>query len=161
MIALHHGSNVSIERIDLSRSGRGKDFGCGFYLNPNYNQALAMAQTKVDLFEFGSPIVTSFNFDLELAEKEGLKIKVFDDYSEEWAEFIVMNRRNKSEIQAHEYDVVIGPIADDKVGLQVRLFAEGNLDVDKLIARIKYYGDKSIQYFFATEKSLTYLMRQL
>ncbi|MCM1138372.1 MAG: DUF3990 domain-containing protein [Muribaculum sp.] len=120
-----------------------------------------MAETKVDLLEFGLPIVSSFDFDIELAKKDGLNIKVFDDYTEEWAEFIVGNRRNRTEIQAHQYGIVIGPIADDKVGLQIRLFAEGNLDVDKLIARIKYYGDKSIQYFFATEKSLTYLRKRL
>lgn len=32
MIRLYHGSNVAIERIDLSRSKRGKDFGQDFYL---------------------------------------------------------------------------------------------------------------------------------
>lgn len=159
MIILYHGSNVAIENIDLNKSNKGKDFGCGFYLNPNYDQALSMAQTKVAFLEIGSPIVTSFEFDLEGAEAAGLNVKQFDDYSEEWAEFIVLNRKNKSKEQAHDYDIVIGPIADDKVGLQVRLFVEGTMDIDKLIARIKYYGDKSIQYFFSTENSLKYLRR--
>lgn len=40
MIRLHYGSNVSIDSIDLSLSKKGKDFGQGFYLNPNYKQAL-------------------------------------------------------------------------------------------------------------------------
>lgn len=159
MIILYHGSNVSIKNIDLTKSSKGKDFGCGFYLNPNYEQAHSMAQTKVDLLEIGNPIVTSFEFDLEGAQKDGLNVKRFDDYSEEWAEFVVLNRKNKSNEQAHNYDIVIGPIADDKVGLQVRLFAEGTMDIDKLISRIKYYGDKSIQYFFSTENSLNYLRR--
>ena len=43
MIRLYHGSNVAIEQIDLSRSKRGKDFGQGFYLNANPNQAMEMA----------------------------------------------------------------------------------------------------------------------
>lgn len=159
MIVLYHGSNVAIDNINLSRSNKGKDFGRGFYLNPNYDQALSMAKTKVDLLEMGNPIVTSFEFDIEGAKKDGLKMKLFEDYSVEWAEFIVLNRKNKSNEQAHDYDIVIGPIADDKVGLQVRLFAEGNMDIDKLISRIKYYGDKSIQYFFSTENSLKYLSR--
>ena len=30
MIELYHGSNVEIDKIDLSFSKRGKDFGCGF-----------------------------------------------------------------------------------------------------------------------------------
>ena len=40
MIRLYHGSNVAIEHIDLSRSKRGKDFGQGFYLNANPDQAM-------------------------------------------------------------------------------------------------------------------------
>ncbi|MCM1484341.1 MAG: DUF3990 domain-containing protein [Muribaculaceae bacterium] len=157
MITLHHGSNIAIENIDLSMSKKGKDFGHGFYMNPNYNQAKEMASAKVDIMRSGEPIVSSFLFDAEHAEKDGIRIKVFSDYTVEWAEFIVMNRRNKSATQLHPYDIVIGPIADDKVGLQIRLFAEGNISVEKLIERIKYYGDKSIQYLFATEQSLTYL----
>ena len=30
---LYHGSNVSIDTIDLKRGRRGKDFGQGFYLS--------------------------------------------------------------------------------------------------------------------------------
>ena len=30
---LYHGSNVSIDAIDLSKSRTGKDFGTGFYLS--------------------------------------------------------------------------------------------------------------------------------
>ena len=43
MTRLYHGSNVIIEKIDLSRSKRGKDFGQGFYLNVNQEQAKAVA----------------------------------------------------------------------------------------------------------------------
>lgn len=46
MTTLYHGSNVSIEQIDLSLSRKGKDFGCGFYLNANRQQALDMAVRK-------------------------------------------------------------------------------------------------------------------
>ncbi|MCM1152284.1 MAG: DUF3990 domain-containing protein [Muribaculum sp.] len=73
----------------MSLSKKGKDFGQGFYLNPNYNQALEMAEFKVDIFGEGSPLVTSFDFDGDAALEGGLSIKVFDDYSEEWAQFVV------------------------------------------------------------------------
>lgn len=39
MLKLFYGSNVVIDKIDLCRSREGKDFGCGFYLNPNESQA--------------------------------------------------------------------------------------------------------------------------
>lgn len=93
MITLQHGSNVSIETIDLSKSKNGKDFGKGFYLNPNYDQALNWAGTRVDFYAIGKPCVTSFQFDKKRAIQDGLKIKEFVDYSMEWAEFVVANSK--------------------------------------------------------------------
>ena len=45
---LYHGSNMTINRIDLSKSKVGKDFGCGFYLSDNKEQAFALAQRKTE-----------------------------------------------------------------------------------------------------------------
>ena len=64
------------------------------------------------------PTVTIFEFDE--AALELLNVKRFEGYSKEWAEFILMNRSNDSDAPAHQYDVVIGPIADDGVGTQIR-----------------------------------------
>lgn len=49
-----------------------------------------------------------------------LKSNSLAGYTIEWAEFILLNRNNNTNIQAHDYDIVIGPIADDTVGLQLR-----------------------------------------
>ena len=117
---LYHGSNTHIEEIDLKRGRRGKDFGQGFYLSPDRLQAQQMAERTVDREEAGAPILTTYQFDDSiLFRPSDLKVKVFDGYSQEWAEFIMMNRRNKSNKQAHDYDIVYGPIANDKVGLQI------------------------------------------
>lgn len=137
MIRLHHGSNVGIDAIDLSLSKKGKDFGQGFYLNPSYKQALEMAEFKVDIFGVGIPLVSSFDFDEDAAREAGLSIKVFDDYSKEWAQFVVDNRNNNSDYPIHDFDIVIGPIADDKVGFQIRKYIENEISIDKLIERIK------------------------
>jgi hypothetical protein len=50
---LYHGSNVSIETIDLKRGRKGKDFGQGFYLSADRNQAQMMAERTVDREESG------------------------------------------------------------------------------------------------------------
>ena len=47
---LYHGTNADIESIDLTRGLRHKDFGKGFYLTPDYNTAIRMAQKKARLF---------------------------------------------------------------------------------------------------------------
>lgn len=44
---LYHGSNVAIDVIDLSKSRPGKDFGKGFYLSAEKQQAIEMAESKV------------------------------------------------------------------------------------------------------------------
>ena len=159
MIILHHGSNVQVETIDLSLANPGKDFGKGFYLNPDYNQAFEWAESRVKIFTTGEPIVSSFEFDLDKATRDGLAIKVFEDYTVEWAEFVVGNRRNASDSLIHAYDIVIGPIANDNVGRQIQLYMQGYWTVEQLIEKIKFTAKKSVQYFFANEKALTYLQK--
>ncbi len=159
MIRLHHGSYVRIDNIDLSKSRIGKDFGKGFYLNPDFEQARLWAESRVKIFQHGEPIVTSFEFEMEKAIEDGLSIKVFDGYSQEWAEFVVKNRRNASESSNHPYDIVIGPIADDNVGRQIQFYMQGYWNLHQLIEKIKFNGSPSIQYFFANEKAITYLSR--
>ena len=87
-------------------------------------------------------------FDETKADKAGLHIKVFTDYSEEWAEFVVMNRKNDSDIPAHSYDIVIGPIADDTVGVQIRRYMMGYLSAAALVEELKFKGNHAVQYFF-------------
>ena len=159
MIRLYHGSNVAIEQIDLSRSKRGKDFGQGFYLNTNPDQAMEMAARTTRFLNEGTPTLSCFEFDEEEAVKNGLNIKVFPDYSEEWAEFVVMNRKNDSDVPTHPYDIVIGPIADDTVGVQIRRFIMGYLSASALVEELSFKGDHAVQYFFGTPKAVNFLKR--
>ena len=159
MIRLYHGSNVAIEQIDLSRSKRGKDFGQGFYLNANPDQAMEMAARTTRFLNEGKPTLSCFEFDEDEAIKNGLNIKIFPEYSEEWAEFVVMNRKNNSDVQAHPYDIVIGPIADDTVGVQIRRFIMGYLSASALVEELKFRGDHAVQYFFGSPKAVEHLRR--
>ena len=54
---LYHGTNRDFDQIDLLKSKPNKDFGRGFYLSADYQQALNMAQVKVEQLESGTPIV--------------------------------------------------------------------------------------------------------
>lgn len=101
----------------------------------------------------------AFEFDIDEATKNELNIKIFPDYSEEWAEFVVMNRKNNSDIPAHSYDIVVGPIADDTVGVQIRRFIMGYLSASALVEELKFKGDHAVQYFFGTPKAVKLLKR--
>ncbi len=159
MIELYHGSNIVIDKIDLALSRKGKDFGCGFYLNPDKRQAMEMAVRTTRRMMTGEPTVSVFQFDDSLLfGNDILSVKVFNDYSVEWANFILENRKNLSDVPVHEYDVVVGPIADDTVGLQMRRFMQGYISVERMIEELRFQRP-SVQYFFGTEKSIKFLKK--
>lgn len=153
---LYHGSNVEIESIDLARGRRGKDFGKGFYANPDYMQAVQFCSSVIRREGVGVPTVTSFDFDESALNV--LNVMRFDGYSKEWAEFILLNRNNTSDVPAHDYDIVVGPIADDGVGTQIRRLSRGFITFDAFLEELKY-SKVSIQYFFGTEEAIKYLKK--
>ena len=153
---LYHGSNVEIESINLNLGRRGKDFGKGFYVNPDYMQAVEFCSSVIRREGHGVPTVTSFDFDESALDV--LNVMRFDGYSKEWAEFILKNRNNISDEPAHDYDIVIGPIADDGVGTQIRRLSRGFITFDAFLEELKY-SKVSIQYFFGTEEAIKYLKK--
>lgn len=153
---LYHGSNVEIESIDLARGRRGKDFGKGFYANPDYMQAVEFCSSVIRREGVGVPTVTSFDFDESALNV--LNVMRFDGYSKEWAEFILLNRNNTSDVPAHDYDIVVGPIADDGVGTQIRRLSRGFITFDAFLEELEY-SKVSIQYFFGTEEAIKYLKK--
>ena len=152
---LYHGSNILITQIELNKSKPNKDFGKGFYLSDTYQQALEMATFK-SLQLGGEPIVSEFDFDEKGLSRAELKTKRFLEYSEEWVDFIIDNRNGLKE---HDFDFVYGPIADDKVGRQLRLFNDKDITKQQLIERLKYFKGISFQYFFGTEKAIKLLLK--
>ena len=154
---LYHGSNVKIDRIDLSKSNVGKDFGVGFYLTPNRDHALGQAQRKIEMFSFGVPTLNAYFFDENELQNGELAVKTFGDYTLEWAEFVLMNRQSNSRTSLHGYDVVVGPVANDTVGYQIRRLLGNLISMEQFLKELKYPKEMSIQYFFGTEKALKYL----
>ncbi len=156
---LFHGSNVAIESVDLSKASRYKDFGKAFYLSSEYGQAAKMAEFRVKIIKSGSPIVTSFQFDdAMMQEGSALNVKVFPHYSLEWAEF-VWNNRNDQQDYHHPYDIVYGPIANDTVGFQMRMYRINGGDLDVFLKGLKYSKGETFQYAFCTEKAIKYLKK--
>ena len=154
---LYHGTNVVFDEIDITKSKPNKDFGQGFYLSREYTQAMDMAKIKVEQLESGVPTVITFEAD----ENKMLSLKVlrFDDYSEEWAKFILLNRNNASRQPAHDYDIVIGPIANDRVGVQLWKYENQSIDLPTLVHNLRNMKGITFQYFFGTERAIKILKR--
>lgn len=156
---LYHGSNMNIEQIDLSRSKVGKDFGCGFYLSAQEEQAKELAERKTEQIGEGIPTINEYEFDETLLANGNLSVLRFEGYTKEWAEFVLLNRKNRTRISSHPYDIVIGPIANDTVGYQIRRFTMGIISMEQFIEELKYMKGISFQYFFGTEKTIKYLKK--
>ena len=154
---LYHGTNVDFDKIDLTKSKPNKDFGQGFYLSADYEQAKNMASIKFEQIGRGEPLVQTYEVDEE--EMRKLKCLYFDSYSEEWAKFILLNRNNTSPLPAHDFDIIVGPIANDKVGAQLWRYETQLIDLPTLVEKLKYMRGITFQYFFGTGTAIKLLKR--
>lgn len=164
-LKLYHGSNMEIDKVDLSRCMPHKDFGCGFYTTLLEGQAWRMAQRRTRI-SGGVPTVTVYEVPDNLVEISELNTRVFQDCPTiEWAIFIRNNRDRKfSDYKNPEcnldckYDIVVGPVADDTVGLLIRQFSRGTIDAEYMKKEFDF-GKLTNQYTFHTEKALRYLKK--
>ena len=95
----------------------------------------------------------------ETAMNSDLKVKVFPEKAcTEWFLFVDANRDKKNVEPIHDYDIVIGPIADDGVVLQLTNYREGIYSPEQAAQLLQdKYLDQ--QYYFGTERSLHYLKK--
>ena len=131
---IYHGSDVIAKKPKISQSNRLLDLGIGFYTTSNKEQAVRWSE-KVSLRNnIGKKFISVYSFDIKKA-REKINIIEFATADEKWLNFITGNRRGK-EI-SEEYDIVMGPVADDNVYLTVKLFETGVLDKEESLKRLK------------------------
>ncbi len=152
---LYHGTNEDIETIDLTKGLRHKDFGKGFYVTPDKATAIRMAKKKARLFG-GTATLITYEMD-DTVFRSDLKIKVFPEKAcVEWLLFVDANRDRKNETPIHDFDIVIGPIANDGVVLQLTNYREGIYSPEE-VARLLQDRYLDQQYYFGTERALSFL----
>ena len=128
------------------------DFGVGFYATSNKDQAIRWAQIVAERREPKMQMLSVYEFDLEAAERD-LVILRFSEPNGEWLDFVCANRSGR-EVE-EPYDIVMGPVADDKVYTVVQYYENGVYDKEEAIKRLKV-EELYNQILFHTEKSLTY-----
>ncbi len=154
-MTLYHGSNEDIETIDLEKGLRFKDFGKGFYLTPDKLTAIRMAKKKTRLFGGAATLIT-YEMSESVLESE-LKVKIFPEKAcVEWFLFVYANRDKNRPQPVHDYDIVIGPIADDGVVLQLTNYREGIYSPEQAAQLLQdKYLDQ--QFYFGTQRALKFL----
>lgn len=104
MLSLYHASFEVIPDPDISRGKKNADFGQGFYLSDNQEFSKRWARYR----EGSTTYLNTYSLRLE-----GLKVKRLQR-DLEWFGYIYNNRTgHKDALQ--EYDVIVGPIANDTI----------------------------------------------
>ena len=159
---VYHGSNIEINKIQLEKCNKYKDFGQGFYVTTLEEQAKRMAQRTVARFG-GTPIVTIFEFNE--TELKDVNYKKFSSVDTDWGMFVVNNRdrdfkdnANKLSNHDNKYDVVFGAVANDDIATTFALFKDGYIGSEDLAKRLKY-KKLSDQYSFHTSKAISLLVK--
>lgn len=146
---LYHGSLEIVEHPMILQPNRLLDYGKGFYTTTSEQQSKEWVERRMREKESDGGYVNIYEFDDR--KIQDLKCLLFSEPTKEWAEFVMANRTQKG--FTHDYDIVYGPVANDRVYLQFGLYESGAISVETLIRELKTY--KLIdQYLFHTEKAL-------
>ena len=141
----------------MAKSKPNKDFGKAFYLSDDKQQALEMAQFRAE-FEDAAPVVNVYEFNELLFEQ--FHVKRFEAYTEEWAHFVYAHRTEPCGKTLHDYDIVYGPIANDRIGAQITRYKQGYISFDEFLKRIQFIKGITFQYAFCTQRAIDKLIKQ-
>ena len=105
-------------------------------------------------------MVNEYEFDESALQNGKLSFCRFDSYSEDWADFIFKHRDDSIvPPYMHDFDVVYGPIANDRVGMQIRNYRLGNIDKAEFMRRLEFMKGITFQWAFSTPKAINCLER--
>lgn len=148
----YHGSDTIVDIPKILDAKRPLDFGGGFYVTSSLEQAKRWARKVAYRNNHQRRCVSRYEFDSERA-KAALTVLYFEKADEKWLDFICANRNGRP---TGEYDIVIGPVADDRVYRVVVEYENGDIDRETALKNLKAEA-LCDQILFHTERSLEYL----
>ena len=146
---LYHGSLEIVSVPEIRIPNRTLDYGNGFYTTSSFDQAKKWVQNRLKEQKAQKGYVNIYNLDQKALRL--LNCLTFNSPTEEWLEFVMNNRTVKG--YSHSYDVVYGPVANDRVYAAFALYEGGFISKQNLITELKTYKLVD-QFLFHTELSL-------
>ena len=146
---LYHGSIEKVEKPEIREPNRTLDYGSGFYTTTSYSQAEDWVRRRMKEKKSSRGFINIFEFDEQTLQR--LQSLIFTAPTEEWVDFVMRNRTER--VFTHSYDIVYGPVANDRVYAAFALYEGGLLNKQNLISELKTYKLVD-QYLFHTEKAL-------
>ena len=123
-MTVYHGSYTSVQQPQIIIGRNTKDFGPGFYCTIIREQAERWAK------RYSTPMVCTYTVHLDTH----LKILEFKEMTEEWLDFIIACRHGNP----HDYDIVIGAMANDQIYNFIADYMEGIITRDQFWAMAKF-----------------------
>lgn len=125
-MTVFHGSYIKIDQPKIIHGKNTKDFGPGFYCTVIREQAERWAK------RYDNGMVNTYTVRMDTR----LKILEFKEMTEEWLDFIIDCRHGKT----HDYDIVIGAMANDQIYNFVADYIDGIITREQfwVLAKFKY-----------------------
>lgn len=170
-VILYHGSYCVVDKIDLSKCYRGKDFGRGFYLTTSYEQAKKFVRLSVKNAtnigtlreEIQTGFVNSYKFELRNVINEF----DFPEADVSWLHFVAGNRDKElfSDLieKFSKYNVVGGKIANDRTAVTLSQYVNGTFgnpgdkEADEIAIKLLIPNKLENQYCFRTSEAISCL----
>jgi len=133
-VIVYHGSLVEVSSPELREGENVGDFGCGFYVTRSHEQATRFVRTKGRRESVTSGYVSVYELD-EAVLQACFKGLVFDGPTREWAQFVSSNRKRPYFL--HDYDYVMGPVANDQVYATFSFYESGMISFEMLLDQLR------------------------
>ena len=146
---IYHGSIEIVKKPEIRKSNRTLDYGLGFYTTSSYEQAEAWLRRRMAEKRVTPGYICAY--ELDESAMQDMNTLSFETPTDEWVDFVMKNRIQKGYV--HEYDIVYGPVANDRVYASFALYEGGLINKQTLISELKTYKLVD-QYLFHTEKAL-------
>ena len=150
---LYHGSNIVVREPKILKSQRYLDFGAGFYMTSDFEQARKWAVRTSARREEGVATISVFEISDDYVDK--VKVRTFARPDRDWLRYITVHRTGNP--PADDYDMVVGPVANDQAIRTVNNYLKGYFPEEVAIKLLLPQKLKD-QYLFRTEKALDLLV---
>ncbi len=149
---LYHGSNVEVRKPRLLKFQRALDFGKGFYLTSDREQAVRWARRVKQRNRSGDACVNAYEVDDTALGR--FRVLAFPAPDASWLRFVVSNRRHGD--TSDGWDIIHGPVADDQTSAVIDFYLSGVYDEDEAVRRL-LPQKLSDQWAFKTEQAIALL----
>ena len=123
-ISVYHGSYTEVKQPDLNKCRENKDFGKGFYITTDKNQAIKFARLIAERHNTTHGILNEYI----LTDINDLDYYSFENTDLDWLNCVVGNRKKKYRYLAEkwiDFDILSGKVANDDTSTVINAYLLG------------------------------------